>query len=664
MLLTLDKLFLSELDTNIPELKRASELYKNGEVDAACELLVTSFKDVARERLLRGVSIIAPSADEEGELVWADEICDGWVSACGFRHHFEDGEIVWTANPTYNGYKEWPYQLSRHAEFATLAYAYRKTGEEKYARRFSEMMSSWLAQAECPESASPGSTICWRTIEAGIRFGHSLDAWNRAICAFLDSPSVDSRLWLDVIRSIWEHGYRLSQFSSKTSNWLIMEMNGLAHLSILYPIFKSNREWQSFADARLTAELKSQIYPDGFQFELSSGYHWCVMLNYIAYFELLSNFQIAISEEMLSILLNMAHAYIKITAPDRRIPDFNDGERYFTKEMAQAMLKFAKDDAVLRYFATDGIEGEPPQYSSVAFPYAGFSISRTGWGEKDFWAFFESAPFGRAHQHEDKLGFYLFAYGKELLSDGGNYEYDGSDIRKFAISTRAHNTALVDYEGQNRRAGYKWVADDLNTPSDLSWKYGEEYEVAEGEYRDGYGENLIPVTHRRKVIFFKRGLDRALPFFVLIDDFVPQDDREHTYEVLFQLGTEPIKVSGKRVTAEHMDGVTLSLISSADPIVKIAEKSPRFMGWRSDRSTREEHEHFPAPAVLFTEHGVAARVLTAVYPTNSPEIPIKKIEAKTDGFVLEFTDGKRYEFSDGAPEFSTRPASYYIKVEK
>ena len=103
-------------------------------------------------------------------------------------------------------------------------------------------------------------------------------------------------------------------------------------------------------------------------------------------------------------------------------------------------------------------------------------------------AYFDGGPFGFAHQHEDKLNLLLHAYGRTLLTEGGNYAYDDSPMRRYALSTRSHNTIRVDGQDQNRRATYRYDDPDLLTrPAGARWRTTAEYDVAEAEYDEGYG---------------------------------------------------------------------------------------------------------------------------------------------------------------------------------
>lgn len=149
-----DEIFFTQhVDTTIPGLETIPKLCKNGQYDEARRV----FADVVRrraepERFLSipyeiGENIIR--IDGEDEMAMADRVCRKIILSCGVPMDYSNG-YDWTANPTYNQYNEWTWQLNRHNEFKCLGYAYQKTGDEKYANCFLEMFESWVQQMEVP----------------------------------------------------------------------------------------------------------------------------------------------------------------------------------------------------------------------------------------------------------------------------------------------------------------------------------------------------------------------------------------------------------------------------------------------------------------------------------------------------------------------------------
>ena len=137
----------------------------------------------------------------------AQKACRHYMVSCGIPCDFNGQVVDWFSNPTYNQYCEWPWQLSRHAELKTLTKAYRATHDETYAQACAELFDSWVKQAVAPiPPCGGGETLCWRTIECGIRMGV---VWPEIIHSFCNSPAFTDDILTDWCKSVWEHGERL-----------------------------------------------------------------------------------------------------------------------------------------------------------------------------------------------------------------------------------------------------------------------------------------------------------------------------------------------------------------------------------------------------------------------------------------------------------------------
>ena len=644
MLISDERFFCAELDEGVEGLHGIGETYRKKGLAAAEKRLADHIRSILRpDDYLK-----TPRYDWDSEWVFrgkpmmeaAEDILNGIMCSAGGTFTFPDAKIQWESNPTYNQYKEWTWQLSRHHQWRCLGWCYRENGDERYAKLFAEHLMSWCEQTECPENERGGATNCWRTIEAGIRMRKN---WHYAIHCFYRSPYVTDHVLTTFMKSVWEHGYRLST-AFTSGNWLIMEMVGLAHIAILYPVFVKNAGWRSLAIRKLSEELDVQIYPDGFQYELSTNYHDVIIHNYDMLLHTAAIMGERLPDEFVRKLEPLFELDIKIVCPDGRYPDLNDGGRGRVKEWCTMGMRYFPDNPRIRYFATDGEEGSLPEYTDVALPYAGQAYMRTGWGANDVWFFMDAGPLGKAHHHEDKLNVLAFAYGKEVLPDSGNYAYDTSDMRRFVLSTYSHNCGLVDGMGQNRKGRFVWKPEMSSLRSDMKWRFSDEVSAVEGVYNEGFGAEFIPVTHKRKAIFFKKGVGGSLPFSLVIDRFISEDGALHEFAASYQMTNAPYAVDGKIYTADHGNGVTMSVIGSVEPTVKIAQKEPYFIGWRKrPGANSKDFEHYPAPCLQFVGNGTSARVVTALYPSNNGKVAIKEIMT-TDSIddtkiVLVFDDG-------------------------
>ena len=298
--------------------------------------------------------------------------------------------------------------------------------------------------------------------------------------------------------------------------------------------------------------------------------------------------------------------------------------------MLEKGLEYFPGDPMLTAFK-NGKNVEMFAKKTTVMPFSGIAVMRSGFGADDIWAFFESSPFGKAHQHEDKLSFQLSAYGKNMLTDSGNFYYDSSMMRRYVLSTRSHNTGLVDGMGQNRRKNYVWHTEDIDKLSDLVVEEREGVTVASGVYNEGYGPELLDATHKRQIYFYRDGVGGSLPFFVIYDRFKCSDGGAHRFEASFQLGREPLTLTDNGGVVNYGDGVSLGIISTGKVFTATASTDP-YMGWRPNLEAGDV-EHYPAPVLSFFEDGESCAIATVLYPTNGT-IPNITTAVTDDGFTV------------------------------
>lgn len=78
----------------------------------------------------------------------ADRCARGELKVVGVEWTFPSNRVDWLFDASakkgpYN--PEWTWQLNRMSFWIDLARAYRRTGDEKYARAFAQQLSDWLA---------------------------------------------------------------------------------------------------------------------------------------------------------------------------------------------------------------------------------------------------------------------------------------------------------------------------------------------------------------------------------------------------------------------------------------------------------------------------------------------------------------------------------------
>ncbi len=648
--------FTKVVDTTRAGLVGIPDAVARGDFAAARRLFATEIRRALRpehffrtERDFHGGTFMYPGegADEAAERILGLELI-----SCGTPHQF-GGQVDWFANPTFNQYQEWTWQLSRHPEWAILAERYRETGDERYAEGFVRLFCSWVRQAVVPENASGGDTLCWRTIEAGIRMG---GPWQWALHSFYRSPHFTADILTDWYKSVWEHGWRLRHFH-RTGNWFVMEMNGLAQIGLLYPQFREASAWRAYAFDHLGRELDIQVYPDGFQYELSTGYHQVAIRNYQWLWDVCEAYDEPVPAPFRAGLERMHAINVRLMMPDGRLPDVNDGTwaRVVPLLGRAAALYPERDD--FRWAASEGREGTPPKETSLAFPYAGYYVMRSGWRPDAIWALFDGGPFGYGHQHEDKLNLLVHAHGAPLLTEGGNYAYDNSEMRRYVLSTRAHNTIRVDGQDQHRRLRFRREDVDITAPAGGRWRASEKYDIAEATYDEGYGPDADrTVTHRRAVIFLKGGVAGLGPCFLVIDRLLPTDGAPHEYEVLWHFATEGAGTAGLTVRAVGTDRPGLSVIPAAVPGLDVAivaaQEAPEWQGWRAILD-HQQGQYAPTPTAVYRLAVVGpARLVTLLYPTRpGGPCPVRAVTAAVDpvgtAIRMILADGGTVDLDEG-----------------
>ncbi len=570
-------------------------------------------------------------------------------SSIGYPHTFGptiDWHFDKTAEPgsKYPANNEWTWQLNRHAEWLALSRAWRDTGDEKYAREFVAQMTDWARACPMPADAANGARSAWRTIETGIR---AAQIWPELWFRFLPSPAMTDDALLLFLRAYIDHAHHLSAFHT-TGNWLAMEGNGLYHVGVLFPEFKAASSWRDTAGQWIYAEMNNQVYPDGVQVELSSGYHHVSLNNFLAVYKIARLNHSELPADFLTRLEKMYDFDVYGALPDRRLPGVQDGNYYDVRRALQEAVDYFPARADFRWYATSGREGAPPAETSHAFPWAGYFVMRSGWEPDANFLWFDGGPFGYGHQHEDKLELIVEAYGKLLLVDPGTYTYERSKWRDYFIDSPSHNVVLVDGQPQRRR-GARRPTYLLKEPLPAVWKSAPTADYAEATFDEDFGGDVKrTVSQTRAVLFVKPG------FWVVLDTLHSLDGKPHTYDSLFHFDAA-VKTEGLRAITQNEGAANLTVAARPDPglALRVVEgQEDPVQGWlpRGMSGVR------PAPVGIFTTRAADTTLLYVLAPARpgAPD-PVKSIEPLgTDPRAarITFTDGRVYEvrFTPGSAE--------------
>ncbi len=526
-------------------------------------------------------------------------------------------DINWQADP--NHYREWTYAINRFFHWRTLAEAYWEGGDDRFAKELCDQWVDWVEKNPVPLFTSGNSSYTWRTIECGIR---QSSTWPDCLYRVLDSEHFTPEVAAVVTKSMIEHARHLMAWPSRGGNWLTMESNGLGTIGILLPEMKEAEDWLKTGLGRQYAELDNQVYPDGTQIELTTGYHQVSLSNFLGLASTALLNDIPLPGDYYTKLRRMFEYNLYVQMPNGKTPSLNDGGTSDIKRSMQTAFELY-GDPLFDWAASGGKRGNPPETTSHFFPYGGQMVMRSGWQPDARYLIMDAGPFGYGHQHEDKLSLMMYAFGKIQLIDPGNYHYDSSPWRKYTIDTPAHNTVMVDDQSQHRR-GLPRETFLVDEPSATNvWQTSERLDYGAGQYDEGYGKkNEIQVTHRRQVLFVK-------PLYWLVVDSLDAEG-PHRYESLFHFDADEAELDAGGPTVRTIDPTSNCVIAAAgqsglDVKIVKGQMEPTLQGfvaaqkwrpsWKSPDAEPPEHGKREVPTAVFTLQAEGpARLVYAIMP--------------------------------------------------
>jgi hypothetical protein len=645
------------LDLSRPDLAAVAAAWKQHNAPAAEKALAAYLR--ARESVRWGPDT-EPS--NRGLHVERDKTIADWAVAgklqggqTPYFYTFPNADIDWHYNATHHmpgvaPDNEWQWQLNRMPSWGPLGRMYREMHDERYAQTFDREMLSWIAQCPVADHVDnvPGSV--WRTIESGIRMG---GAWPAAFFAFRRSPSLTDADLVLFVSAFLDHGNYLRHNNTRL-NFLTMEMSGLYSVGALFPEFKDAADWRSFAAGKLAEEARTQFLPDGAQDELSTEYQ-NVALGNILKISQVARWTGRLAELPADYAAPLEKGYefqVAIMAPDRFNPKYNNGLPQYLPSVFKLAVENFPNRADFKWVESDGAEGKPPAFTSAFLNRAGEAAMRSGWSREDNYLGFRLGPIGMGHQHQDKLGVIIWAWGRSLVFNTGGGSYEQSKWRTWATSSFGSNCMIVDGLGQNRPTISKdpWHDPDLISqgPIDGHWQTSSVFDFASGDYSEGYGpERTKPASLQRDVLFLKPDL------FVVADRVRPNDIAPHKYQARWQLLTTNTRIDPATNVLETTDAnqpnlVIVPLLSKGLEVAAVSgQESPEILGWNVRKDM--DPQNVPATTLLHTRTGTDPQLLLTLFIPLRIGQPnrVKNVTPGEDGHsaTVTFTDGREFLIS-------------------
>ncbi|MBN1676023.1 MAG: alginate lyase family protein [Kiritimatiellae bacterium] len=474
-----------------------------------------------------------PLPDMQADLEEADRICNNlitFVAHMRIRHQFGT-DIDWHLRLFDD--IESTVSLGAQPFLRTLVAAYLETRAAKYAEHAARILWSFYRLSPLPNHRQGQGP--WRTLEVGNR---QANTWPAVTAAFCQTEAFDEATHAMLARSRFEHMRYLLAYCAGVGNWFQVESAGLAVAALLSPELRLADAYLRIALRRLKWINSQAYFDDGFQFELSHLYHMFPTSSMFAVLPAAKARGMALPEDFVALMEKAHEMYLYSMMPNRVMPIFNDnGPSYVnpTPLLRAASRVFDRPDYL--WGGTRGKEGRAPDHTSHAWPHTGYYVMRDKWGEDGQCLYFDGAPYGAGHQHEDKLNFVLHSHGRLLIGDPAIYSYANTELTHYFRSSRGHNVVLIDGKGQARRLR---PAARLTTLGENEWVSGAAFDFVSSEYKEGFAPDAFgrrgmaeevnhSFSHRRAIFYVKP------EYWILCDLIRGEDDDAHKLEQIFHI---------------------------------------------------------------------------------------------------------------------------------
>ncbi|MCX8056984.1 MAG: heparinase II/III family protein [Ignavibacteria bacterium] len=414
-----------------------------------------------------------------------------------------------------------PWELSRFHQGQFLAKAFVITGDEKYAKKFFDLINDWIEE----------NPFCY-----GVNWNCAMEVairavnWIFALHIFKHSKHFTTNVEKKIYNSLYLHGLFIRnnlEYGRRRGNHYLSDLMGLIWIGAFFNEHWFGKRWFKFGVRQLEKEMFSQVYSDGVDYEKSTFYQRLVTeiftLSTIAVERNHTNFSEGFKERLHKMFKFIASYVLNDEVPnvgdcdDGRVIKFNFFEKVSEMRNLLSIGSVIFNDNELRtkaekvfvdllfLFGKNGVE----KFSELQtiqlkpqnqiFNEGGFAVLRT----KNFFIFFDFGDIGMngwgGHGHNDILSFELAYMNKRFIVDSGTYVYTPEpELRQKFRSTYSHNTIVVDGKEQAEFLNLFRIKNDLsNTKFNFIQQNNET--LIEGEHYC-YSSLKNPVIVKRKIL--------------------------------------------------------------------------------------------------------------------------------------------------------------------
>ncbi len=386
----------------------------------------------------------------------------------------------------------------------SLGGAYTATGRAEYARKAVDLMMQFILDNPNPKrSGLPWYFELWNDRTAAARApGHGTLVYARLY--HFDGFTDDERM---VFFAFLEDNAFWDYQATSGANWGAEAAKACYEFGLAFPEWKLSPRYVAWGTARLAEIVLRDVRGDGTSIEAAIKYHAMVARRLRGMIEDHREGRIRLDEALLGRLTrtvegmydHMAHTlqphgYV-VMCGDSWYEDYRD-------ELAAAGRLLDRPDFV--WVGTGGREGRPPVPVSRVFPEGGYFIMRSDFGGPglDYAAarqlFLHNGMWFGSHGHNDLTSINLYAFGRPLVIDPGQYDHEPPPGIDRYWQSSIHSMLVADGGDTRREPGPgEWVSNPV-----IDWYDGR---------HNGYRKEGQIGSVRRRVAFLK-------PDLFLVDD--------------------------------------------------------------------------------------------------------------------------------------------------
>jgi len=594
-----------------PGLEKVNQLFNSGKYDEAARELLSYYCNrknikspdfnVGDEARFRGKDIGKANQEKaDNALLHLFKPQKGY----GFFDYGKD--INWDYWPVKDNEVRW--QLHRVTWWQSMGMAYRSSADEKYAKEWIFQFRDWEKKNYLGRSAE-NDNIAWRPLEVSERLQSLPGTFN----LFVISPNFTPAFLMEFLNSFTKQAAYIPQHYSKEGNHLLFEAQRVLGAGASFPELKQAEEWRKSGIGILNREIKLQVLDDGVQWELSPTYHVaCIEIFLKAYSSAkMAGVEKEFPETYSKTIEKMISATANISFPDYNNPMFGDSwpiEKNTRIKQFSGWSKLFPNNGLIQYFATDGTQGNLPDYLSHALPNGGFYTFRNGWNDKASVMIVKAGPPAEFHAQPDNGTFELWVKGRNFMPDTGCYLYSGdaevTKMRNWFRQTRVHNTLTLNNENMV-----------ITKAVQNKWKTSKNLDIL--TYTN---PSYTDLNHQRSFLFIDQ------KYFIIIDKAIGK--ATGNLGVHFQLKEDSKPVFDKtnnKVYTTYDDGNNLLIQSLNTDKITLNEEEGKVSYVYAKEIAR--------PALVFEKpknDAITQQFISIVYPYNGVKVPEINIQPNSD----------------------------------